>query len=139
MDVGIVAAVISGGVALGGVALTYMATKRREREAEWRRFKIEHYREYIAALSGIIEGRSTPEAHSRYADAANSLVLVAPGEVIRRLYEYLATTSNSDREAYQERHDQSLTALIQSIRRDVQPGHLRHEPQGFWLVKPPRV
>ncbi len=67
---------------LGGgllvAVVTYVLTKKREHEADWRKAKLEHYREYVAALSAVVQGREiTPSAQARYADAVNALTLVA--------------------------------------------------------------
>ena len=60
--------------------LTYVLTKRKEREADWRTVKLELYKEYINAVAGIPEGRMTPESEMRYHDACNTIGLVAsPG------------------------------------------------------------
>ena len=70
--------VVTGCLAIVGVILTSYLTRKREHDADWRKTKLEHYREYVAALSGVIEGRSIPAAaHERYADALNALALVA--------------------------------------------------------------
>jgi hypothetical protein len=58
---------------LAAVTVTYVLTKKREQASEWRKLKLDHYREFLAALSGIVTRRATPQAHARYADALNSL------------------------------------------------------------------
>ena len=79
----ILAALASGLFALVGVIVTSTLAQRREHEADWRQTKIEHYQEYVAALSNIVSGRSTPAAQERYADAVNALALVASSAVRR--------------------------------------------------------
>ena len=69
----LVAAVVSAVTALLVAAITSALTRRREREADWRRLKLERYQELVVALSGIVKERSTAEAQSRFADACNSL------------------------------------------------------------------
>ena len=78
MNSTVLVAVISGAVALAVAALSYAFNKRRDREAEWRKLKLEHYKEFVAAISGVVGQRSTEQSHIRYADAVNSMVLVAP-------------------------------------------------------------
>jgi hypothetical protein len=117
------------------VGLTYSLTKKREREAEWRRLKLDHYREFLLALSGIVENRATRQAHARYADAHNALIMVAPGRVITKLYAFLDETSYRNRERTQERHDELFSELVSAIRCDVQPGPIGNdEPRRFRLV-----
>jgi hypothetical protein len=73
---------------LGGVVVAianYYLSLKREHEADWRKLKFERYQEYIVALSGVVQGRETLEAKLRYADAVNSLSLVAPQTVLSAL------------------------------------------------------
>ncbi len=118
-------ATISGCVAVSVAAitagLTYLLTKRREREADWRKMKLELYREYMAALSGIVEGRETPEGHTRYADAVNSLTLVASPSVLKPLYAYLDYNSCRTIDKNLDRHDRLLTGLVRAMREDMYP------------------
>lgn len=86
----ILAALASGIFALIGVIVTSILAQRREHEADWRQTKIEHYQEYVAALSNIVSGRSTPAAQERYADAVNALALVASPAVLDERYQYTA-------------------------------------------------
>lgn len=61
MDTAVIVSIIS---AFGGVAaaiITYWFTKKRDREAEWRKQKIVYYMAFIESLSGIVVGDSTPE------------------------------------------------------------------------------
>lgn len=72
------------GVVVAGLTavITYATTKKREREAELRKEKLEHYKDFMASLSGIISGEGTPEAQQAFARACNKLNLVAPHAVI---------------------------------------------------------
>ena len=136
MNTAVVAAIISGAVSLTVATVTYLLTKKRDREAEWRKLKLDHYRELIAALSGIVRRRATPQAHARYADAVNSLDLIAPGVVRKKLDDFMAETRSKDFD--QHRHDERYSALIRAIRRDVQPGRVGDdEPRSFHLVDLP--
>jgi hypothetical protein len=49
-------ATVLGGLLVAGA--TYLFTKQREREADWRKEKLEHYKAFSSSLSGIIEGES---------------------------------------------------------------------------------
>jgi len=66
----------SGAVVLAGAS--YWFTKKREREAELRKEKLEHYKDFVASLSGIVSGESTPEGQRAFSRACNKLNLVAP-------------------------------------------------------------
>ena len=78
-------ALISFVTAIAVTIITYVLTRRREHEADWRKLKFSQYQELLLALSGITEGRSTAEAQARYSDAVNSMALVAPTQVVRAL------------------------------------------------------
>lgn len=113
--------VVTGCLAIIGVVLTSYLTRKREHQADWRKTKLEHYREYVTALSGVVQGRLiSAEAHERYADAVNSLMLVASGQVLEALYALLAETSSPNRS--DEVHDCLLNDLLRAMREDIQPG-----------------
>lgn len=67
---------VSGAIILAGAS--YWLTKKRERDAELRREKLEHYKDFVASLSGIISGEATPESQRAFSRACNKLNLVAP-------------------------------------------------------------
>jgi hypothetical protein len=121
MNPSILTAIVSAAAALVVATLSYSLAKRREREAEWRKFKLEHYREYVSSLSGIVNDRATPTSQARYSDAINALLLVAPPEVLRRLREFQREIAISNKARTDERHDALLSDLIRAIRQDIQP------------------
>jgi hypothetical protein len=61
VSVVILAAAMSGVVSIAVVVVSYYLTKRKEREADWNKIKLEYNREYISAVAGIVEGRATAE------------------------------------------------------------------------------
>lgn len=116
-------AVIAACAALGGVWLGNHFTKGREHESDWRKMKLERYREFILALSGNVVERATPETHARCSDAVNGLRLVAPPDVLIALDAYLAHTSFRNPDKSIDRHDQLLSILIRAMRKDLQPAY----------------
>jgi len=135
-------AVIAAGTAVVVVALTNYFTKGREHEADWRKMKLERYREYILALSGVVEERATKEAHARYADAVNGLRLVAPPKVLEALERYPTHASYRNRDRTLESHDRYLSVLVRAMRQDFQPAYKgKDEHFIFHLqgVKPPPI
>lgn len=134
VDTAILLATISTATALAVAALTYALNKRRDRETEWRGLKLQHYKEYVAALSGVVGQRSTPAAQARYSDAVNSMVLVAPPEVLRALYAFQDEVSFSNPRPSKATHDAALSALMREVRRDVQPRVPRDEGIIFRLM-----
>jgi hypothetical protein len=142
MDSAAFLAALSAAVAIVVAALTagstYLLTKKREQEADWRKMKLDLYRNYIAALSGIVEGRETPEGHVRYVDAVNSLMLVASSQVLRALYAYMDHTTSRDVDKTRERHDELLTILVNALRKDIYPADRQdNDPLLFRLITIP--
>jgi hypothetical protein len=119
MTATIAAALIAslGGIAVAGA--TYWFTKQREREAEWRKEKLEHYKAFVTALGGTIAGESTSEGQRAFARACNNLNLVAPQAVIAALREFRKETHISNQNTNMETHDALLAKLFYEIRRDL--------------------
>jgi len=117
------AAIVTTLIALLGsifvAVLTYWFTKQREREAEWRKEKLAHYKAFIESLSGIVEGDSSPEGHKSFAKATNNLLLFAPQSVIKSLNEFRHEIRISNMNRTQEEHHRLLAALLLAIRRDI--------------------
>lgn len=104
---------------LAAVVLTYWSTKRRDREAEWRKEKLAYYKSFVESMSGIVEGDASPEGHRLFAKATNSLLLFAPQSVIEALNAFRSEIRVSNPGRSQEQHDTLLAELLMAIRRDV--------------------
>lgn len=137
MDATILVAVISAAAALAVASLSYAFNKRREREGEWRKLKLEHYKEYVTALSGVVGQRSTAESQARYSDAVNFMTLVAPPTVLRALYGFQDEIRVSNETKSQQKHDETLAALLRAIRRDVHPKAPHDQGVVFRLMDAP--
>ena len=98
---------------------TYWFTKRREREAEWRKEKLAHYKSFVESMSGVVEGDACEEGHKAYAKATNNLMLLAPQSVILALNEFRNEMSVSNPNRTKEEHDRLLATLLLAIRRDI--------------------
>lgn len=137
MNAAVIAAVVSAAAALLVSALSFALNRRQQREADWRKTKFDLYREYVAALSGIIQGRENADAHCRYADTVNSLSLVASLAVLSALYAFqdeISWRSQSRRSS--ERHDALLNEVLAAMRQDLHPSR-RDEPSGFRFFSVP--
>ena len=121
MNPAVLVAIISASAALAVAALSYPLAKRRERESSWRKLKLDHYKEFVSALSGVVGRRSSTDSQARYSDAVNMMTLVAPPPVLHALYQFQDEIRVSNSNKSQARHDQSLTTLLVQIRRDVHP------------------
>ena len=122
MDAGVLTALTSATVAIVAAAASYWFTKRREHENAWRELKLRQYQEFIVALSGVVGSRAVRQARTRYADAANSLALVAPHRVLKALYDFQDEISLRGQARDPARHDARLTALRSAMRVDAQSG-----------------
>jgi hypothetical protein len=114
-----IATVLAFLTVLLGATWTYWLTKKKDREAEIRREKLEYYKAFIASISGVLKDESTPEGHRAFAKACNNLFLFAPQSVLDALREYQNLTrkgSSFSREEY----EQVYSALLFEIRRDLE-------------------
>jgi hypothetical protein len=119
MDTPILVAVISASASIAVAAVTFFLTKRKEREAEWRKQKLDHYREFLDALSGTVGTDSTPEAQRRWARAANTIGLVASQRVLEALWKFQDSIARSNPNPSIEDHDRKLNQLMLAIRTDL--------------------
>ncbi len=119
MTAAVITSVISTAAALLVAVAGYVLTKRAERDAAWRNEKMNHYKEYIASLSGTMSGESTSEGQQRYQRATNDLLLFAPQAVLNALKLYRDETGPSNPNPTMERHDALLKKLVFEIRHDL--------------------
>jgi len=117
----LVSGMLSVVAALGAVALTQYLGRKRDHEADWRKMKLEHYKEYIAALSRVVGRDLDANAQRRYADAANSLTLVAPSDVLTALYSFQDGISYSNQSRDSTRNELMLSLLLRNMREDCHP------------------
>jgi len=109
-------------VAVGGWFIGHVLTKSRDRQAEWRKEKLVQYKEYFAALAGVVGSHYNEESSKRYAIAYNTVGLFASQEVIECLHAYQEYTQLDASKVGLDEHDKRLTRLVLAIRRDL---HLR--------------
>jgi hypothetical protein len=127
-------AVVAGTFSVVVAASTYWLTKKRERDAELRREKLDHYKAFILSLSGIITNESSPAGQIAFAQACNNLLLFAPQPVIEALQKFQIEARISNPNPSKEKHDRLLSLLLIEIRNDlnVRP---KDDPGSFkaWL------
>lgn len=119
METSLLVAIVSASAGIFASALTFFLTKRKEREAEWRKQKLESYKELLSALSGLVGSAPSAEAKTRFAHTANHILLVATPRVLVALRDFLDETSDSKKDHTIDRHDELLTVLMYSIRADL--------------------
>jgi hypothetical protein len=118
-------------------AATYWFTKARERDAEIRKEKLEHYKGFALAISGIVTGEGTEEGQRAFSRACNSLNLVASHAVLVALHHYQDEIRVTNLDRNQARHDALLSELFYQMRRDlkVSPRDVRSTFQaGIWAA-----
>jgi hypothetical protein len=106
---------------LGGLliaAATYWFTKKKEREAEWRKEKLAYYKTFVESLSGIVGTDTTDDGQRSFTKASNNLLLFAPQSVIQSLEAFRKGIRVSNNLSNEE-HDKLLTELFLAIRRDI--------------------
>ena len=115
----VVVAIITAGTGVLVSAITFFLTKAKEREADWRTQKLEHYKAFLVALNAIVGPPAPSEDRVRFANAANNLFLVGSKDVLVSLRDYLDATADSRTQVDLDRHDKLLTLLIVAIRKDI--------------------
>jgi hypothetical protein len=119
MDAPISVAIITAAAAVVVPAISFSFTKRKERQDDWRRYKFEMYKEFVQSLSGIVGSDSTPEGNRRFAEACNTLHLIASKGVISTLHDFQEVIRVSNPARSPEAHDFLLSRLLWEIREDV--------------------
>jgi hypothetical protein len=116
----LLAAAISGIVSIAGVVVSYWLSKRKEREADWRKLMLENYKEFTAALSGFLEGRNiTDVERERFADASNAMNLVASAKTTSVLYAFFQECLYANPSANRQRNNELISNLLLAMRRDI--------------------
>lgn len=125
MDASVVVSAFAAASGLIIAALTYLFTKWREREADWRKWKFEQYKEFITALSENVGPVPHPESHRKFLMACNTLNLIGSRDVLLSLQSLIASM-NADNP--REENNARISRLIWEIRKDVRiPGNPRAE------------
>lgn len=130
MDASIWIAIISATAGLITASVTYAITKRREREADWRKLKLEMYREFTLGVAGIAGRDATDENKKRFNTASNALHLIGSKEVVRALHAFRLQISERNTDRSIEAHDLLLSILFWEIRGDLGTQPTR-EPREF--------
>lgn len=119
MGTNVLIVAISSVTAIAVAAFTYYTTKQREREAEWRREKLSHYKDYFAALAETIGENVTDDARVRYCVAFNTVGLFASQDVISCLHAFQEITRMPYDQIDKAEDDRRLTDLVLAVRRDL--------------------
>jgi hypothetical protein len=136
MDTPVLVEVIASSVAVAAAALSYLFTKLKEREADWRKWKYEQYKEFLAALSENV-GPPNPETHRRFLGACNTLNLIGSRDVLSSMQSLIASM-NADNP--REENNARISKLIWEIRTDLRipktPGAAGFSARLWFQVSP---
>lgn len=117
MDTSVVVSVISAASGVVVAAVSFYLTKKKEREADWRKYKFEQYKEFMLALSNNLRMSETPGGTRDFSRACNSPHLIGSKGVLIALHSLLAAAGNPS--LSNDCHDAHLSKLIWEIRQDV--------------------
>ena len=117
MDTSVVVSVISAASGVIVVAVSFYLTKRKEREADWRKYKFEQYKEFMVLMGGSLGINSTPDGRKSFSSACNALHLICSKGVLLALHSLLGVAG--DPSLSNAAHDALLSNLIWEIRQDV--------------------
>jgi hypothetical protein len=120
METSIIVAIISASASVLVASLSFALNKRAERKAALQQRKITHYQELLNALSDLaVDGVDKEKANQRFANAANTIALVAPQYVIEALMQFHEEVKFSNPNKSQEGHDRALKILLLAIRKSL--------------------
>ena len=119
MSTQVLVAVIAAAASIVGAALTYLFAKMKEKEEEWRKIKFERYQEFMAALSSIVGTDETSAGLRRFAQACNTIQLVASREAIQSLHDFREVLDGLAADNSDERQRVLRSKLIRDLRADL--------------------
>lgn len=123
MNAAVIVSVISAAASVIVAAVSFYLTKKKEREADWRKYKYEQYKEFMISISGIVGGDSTPEGNRLFAKACNTLHLIGSKGVLAALHAYQDEIRFSNPNHSAALEVELLSKLIWEIREDIKiPG-----------------
>lgn len=119
MEASIIVAAIAALTSIMVASLTYSFTKRKEREADWRKYKYEQYKEFVAAIGASASSDFSPEANRKFALTSNTLHLIGSKGVLDGLHAFQDEIADSNCNKSSAKHDARLNKLIWEIRKDL--------------------
>ncbi len=121
MDTSVQVAIISASASIIVAAVSFVLNKRAERRDALQQRKLSHYKELLSAISDLaIDGVDKEEANIRFANAVNTIALVAPQNVITALMAFHDEVKFSNPDRSSEGHDKKLNDLLLSIRKSLE-------------------
>jgi hypothetical protein len=121
----VLSGLLSGVVALAVALITQRGSIQRDHEADWRKLKLDLYKEFVSSAAGIVPTLATREARIRYLNAANVLLLVGSKDVVKAL------------NLLQDNHldNRYLKPLFLALRSDINPLRADEDDLNFKFVE----
>jgi hypothetical protein len=120
MDYQIWVTIISTSGAIFAASLSYYLTKKHQLALEWRKEKINHYKELLSAISDLaVDTTDKDNANIRFATAVNTIALVANQKVITALMYFHDEIKYSNKNWSIEKENKLLIKLLLTLRKDV--------------------
>lgn len=91
MNTAVIIAIISAVASVIVAAITFYRTKKKERDADWRKYKYEQHKEFVAALSGNVGPNPIPENRQNLLRACNTLNLIGSRGILESLQSLIAS------------------------------------------------
>ena len=121
MDATIKVAIISAAASIIVASLSFVLNKSAERQDALQQRKLNHYKELLSAISDLaVDGSNKEKANIRFANAVNTIALVAPQNVIDALMAFHDEVKFSNQNRSSEMHDKKLNELLLSIRASLE-------------------
>jgi hypothetical protein len=123
MNTSVLVEVITASTAVIVAAVSYWFTKWKEREADWRKWKYEQYKEFMVSISGIVANDATPEGNRIFAKACNTLHLIGSKGVLDALHAFQCEARSSNPNHSDVKETALLSRLVWEVRKDMEiPG-----------------
>jgi len=140
MDTTVVVSVIAAASSVIVTAVSFYLTKKKEREADWRKYKYEQYKELLISMSEVTGINPTLEGRRGFAKACNSLHLIGSTGVLVALHRLQDEIKGLNTDKSVAKHDAFLSKLIWEIRKDIDiPGTPEVDEFSVHLVAAPPI
>lgn len=111
--------VISIFAAIITAAFSYYFTEKSKTSARAKLLKEKCYIEYINAISNNVLSDDVETARNRLSEATNQILLIGSSEVVQNLRLFTEYIGPTNIDFKQIQHDQLITNLIKSMRKDL--------------------
>ena len=112
----VLAAIVSGILVIFAAIYTNYRTREKDLKMKEYEHKLERYKEFLGSFAEIGGRFKTYEAHIRFANAVNTLNIVASKDVLEEVYGLVKQAGYSTND-----QDETFKKVILVIRRDLHP------------------